>query len=67
MSSTPGSRGSGHAPHHVIGEVSQIANVDVGVNIDVESHLVGSFTPQNFLQVPSKKIFPLSVMLAFYF
>ncbi len=28
-------------------EFSQIENVDVGMNVDVEFHPVGSFTPQN--------------------
>ncbi len=28
-------------------EVSQIGNVDVGMNVDVECHPVGSFTPQH--------------------
>ena len=30
------------------GEFSQIENVDVGMNIDVETHPVRSFTPYNF-------------------
>ncbi len=29
-------------------EFSQIENVDVGVNVDVGSHPMGTFTPQNF-------------------
>ncbi len=29
-------------------EFSQIGNVDAGVNVDVDSHPVGSSTPQNF-------------------
>ncbi len=31
-----------------IREFSQIGNVDTGMNVDIESHPVGSSTPQNF-------------------
>ncbi len=47
-------------------EVSQIGNADVGVNIDVESHPVGSFTPQNNQSKGRNVLFSLSVMFAFF-
>ncbi len=37
-----------NALHRDTREFSQIGNVDVGVNVDVEYHPVGSSTPQNF-------------------
>ena len=37
-----------------ISEFSQIGNVDVGVNVDVECHPVGFSTPQN-CQLESKE------------
>ena len=43
----------------------QIGNVDVDMNVDVESHPVGSFTPQNF-QFQGKELLEVYQIVFFF-
>ncbi len=49
----------------LIREVSQIENVDLGMNADIECHTVGSLTPQN-CQSQINGSFSLFVIFAFF-
>ncbi len=47
-------------------QVPQIENVDVDVNVDVDSHPVGSFTPHN-VRIQSSKSLMLLLVSPVYF